>query len=102
MPQHLLEELDVLDPGGQLARKITGEVETLAVGQLIGNRALHDKRSERPAPTSQRRDEDSLGSLLKDEWLLEPQSARGGMARVAGGDAMSGSLLWPASDEAKR
>ena len=75
LPQHVLEELDVLDARGELPAEIPGKIEPLPVAQLVRDGAFDDERAQGAAPSTQGRDEHRLQMLVKDLGLLEPQTA---------------------------
>ena len=87
LPEDLLEELDVLDGGGELAAQLVREIDELRAFELVGERALDDQRAERAAPAAQRGQQQHRAAVGHDLRPFQPHSTCGRRIGVLGGDA---------------
>ena len=97
LPEHLFEQLDVLDAVRELTPEIAGQVEPLEGVGFVRPRALDDERAEGAAPAAQGRDEDRFVRLVlplvrrdaQDLWPVEAKASRCGCVWIVGRDPLT-------------
>ena len=86
LPQDVVEQLDVLDPDRQLARRAPARSRAIRRRRPGRPVAVHDERAECASPSAQRREH--AGAV--EDRTVQPERARGEMRLVVDRDPGSG------------